>query len=327
MEKKILLLCVSSQSVINFRKTLIKKLQAENYSVSVVAFDEDYKKDVQDLGVAFYCIQDKNRGLNPLKILSLKSKYYKLIKDISPDIVFSFMLKPNTFGVMGAKKAGVKKIFSMVEGAGDVFIKNTLKWKVIRFVVCLLYKQAFKSSNKVFFLNNDDKNEFVNRKLIKEEQGEIIHGIGVDLVFLCGHYEGIDERVLEEIVTDYVSIGDYVLTGGELPSMVMIDAISRFVPGVLSNEESAQFESFQDNLLEYPQYSRPAEWMGKKVPDVLLSGHHANVEKWRREQSILRTLLRRPELLEDAQLSKKEKQYLAKLQQELAKELETNEVF
>ena len=135
-------------------------------------------------------------------------------------------------------------------------------------------------------------------------------------MFLCGHYEGIDERVLEEIVTDYVSIGDYVLTGGELPSMVMIDAISRFVPGVLSNEESAQFESFQDNLLEYPQYSRPAEWMGKKVPEVLLSGHHANIEKWRREQSIQRTLERRPELLEDAVLSKKEKIYLEQLKKE-----------
>lgn len=134
------------------------------------------------------------------------------------------------------------------------------------------------------------------------------------LVFLCGHYEGIDERVLEEVVTDYVSIGDYVLTGGELPSMVMIDAISRFVPGVLSNEESAQFESFQDNLLEYPQYSRPAEWMGKRVPEVLLSGHHANIEKWRREQSIKRTWERRPELLDGAELSKKEKKYLEELQ-------------
>ena len=112
------------------------------------------------------------------------------------------------------------------------------------------------------------------------------------------------------MVTDYVSIGDYVLTGGELPSMVMIDAISRFVPGVLSNEESAQFDSFHDNLLEYPQYSRPAEWMGKKVPEVLLSGHHANIEKWRREQSILRTLQWRPELLEDAVLSKKERIYI-----------------
>ena len=140
------------------------------------------------------------------------------------------------------------------------------------------------------------------------------------LVFLCGHYEGVDERVLEEVVTDYVSIGDYVLTGGELPALVMMDAISRFVPGVLNNEESAEFDSFHDNLLEYPQYSRPAEWMGKKVPDVLLSGHHANIEKWRREQSILRTLQKRPELLEDAVLSKKEKQYLEQLRRNMAQE-------
>ncbi|MCH1983685.1 tRNA (guanosine(37)-N1)-methyltransferase TrmD [Ruminococcus sp. OA3] len=120
-----------------------------------------------------------------------------------------------------------------------------------------------------------------------------------DLVFLCGHYEGIDERVLEEIVTDYVSIGDYVLTGGELPAMVMIDTISRMVPGVLSNEESAMTESFSDNLLEYPQYSRPAVWRGKEVPEVLLSGHHANIEKWRHEQSLKRTRERRPDLLEN----------------------------
>lgn len=132
-----------------------------------------------------------------------------------------------------------------------------------------------------------------------------------DLVFLCGHYEGIDERVLEEIVTDYVSIGDYVLTGGELPAMVLMDAVSRMVPGVLSNEESAQFESFQDNLLEYPQYSRPEEWRGRKVPPVLLSGHHGNVDQWRREQSLKRTLERRPDLLETARLSQKDREYLA----------------
>jgi tRNA (guanine-N1)-methyltransferase len=118
-----------------------------------------------------------------------------------------------------------------------------------------------------------------------------------DLIFLCGHYEGIDERVLEEIVTDNVSIGDYVLTGGELPAMVMVDAISRMVPGVLSNRESAMFDSFQDGLLEYPQYSRPRQWRGREVPEILLSGHHANVEKWRREQSLLRTKERRPDLL------------------------------
>ena len=131
-----------------------------------------------------------------------------------------------------------------------------------------------------------------------------------ELVILCGHYEGIDERVLEEIVTDYVSIGDYVLTGGELPAMVMVDTISRLVPGVLHNDVSAEFESFQDNLLEYPQYSRPEEWHGKKVPPVLLSGHHANIEKWRREQSILRTYERRPDLLEKSSLTWKEKKWL-----------------
>jgi tRNA (guanine37-N1)-methyltransferase len=127
-----------------------------------------------------------------------------------------------------------------------------------------------------------------------------------DLVLLCGHYEGIDERVLEEIVTDYVSIGDYVLTGGELPAMVMMDSISRMVPGVLSNQESGETESFAGNLLEHPHYSRPEEWHGKKVPEVLLSGHHANIEKWRREQSILRTAERRYDLLKKADLTNKE---------------------
>lgn len=140
-----------------------------------------------------------------------------------------------------------------------------------------------------------------------------------DLVFLCGHYEGVDERVLEMIATDYLSAGDYVLTGGELPAMMMIDCISRLVPGVLNNNVSAEFETFHDNLLEYPQYTRPEVFMGKKVPDILLSGHHANVEKWRREQSIIRTLKNRPELLEDAVLSKKEQKFLNELlrQQEL----------
>ena len=128
-----------------------------------------------------------------------------------------------------------------------------------------------------------------------------------DLILLCGHYEGIDERVLEEIVTDYVSIGDYVLTGGELAAMVMVDAISRMVPGVLTNDESGSTESLEGNLLEYPQYSRPEEWNGRKVPAILLSGDHAKVDAWRREQSILRTAERRPDLLEKAQLTEKER--------------------
>ncbi len=137
-----------------------------------------------------------------------------------------------------------------------------------------------------------------------------------DLILLCGHYEGIDERVLEEIVTDYVSIGDYVLTGGELPAMVLVDAISRMVPGVLTNDESGCTESLEGNLLEYPQYSRPEEWNGKKVPAILLSGDHAKVDAWRRQQSILRTAERRPDLLEKAQLTEKERIQIQKNLQE-----------
>lgn len=145
-----------------------------------------------------------------------------------------------------------------------------------------------KRKTKVIYMTPQGKvfNQNMARELAKEE----------DLIFLCGHYEGIDERVLEMIVTDNVSIGDYVLTGGELPAMVMIDAISRLVPGVLGNDVSSESESFSDNLLEYPQYTRPYEYMGKKVPDVLLSGHHKNIEKWRLEQSIERTKERRPDL-------------------------------
>ena len=118
-----------------------------------------------------------------------------------------------------------------------------------------------------------------------------------ELIFLCGHYEGVDERILEEIVTDNLSIGDYVLTGGGLPAMVMMDAIARLIPGVLGSSESAPHDSFQDGLLEYPQYTRPEVFHGTPVPEVLLSGHHANIEKWRRQQSLKRTYERRPDLL------------------------------
>lgn len=146
-----------------------------------------------------------------------------------------------------------------------------------------------------------------NRKRIRviyvTPQGEAFHQEKAaklaqeeDLIFLCGHYEGIDERVLEEIVTDYISIGDYVLTGGELPAMVIIDAIARLVPGVLNNGASVETESHSNGLLEYPQYSRPEIWHGKRVPETLLSGHHANIEKWRQEQALERTRIRRPDL-------------------------------
>ena len=134
-----------------------------------------------------------------------------------------------------------------------------------------------------------------------------------DLVFLCGHYEGIDERVLDEIATDYISIGDYVLTGGELPSMVLMDSISRMVPGVLSNQESGETESFSGSLLEYPQYSRQEVWHDTATPPVLMSGHHANVERWRRDQSLYRTLKHRPDLLDGVELDKKDRKFLREL--------------
>ena len=155
----------------------------------------------------------------------------------------------------------------------------------------------------------DPQGKVFNQEMARELAAE------EDLIFLCGHYEGIDERVLEEAVTDHVSIGDYVLTGGELPAMVMMDTISRLVPGVLSNEDSAVSESFEESLLEYPQYTRPEEWHGKKVPQILLSGHHANVDIWRRQQSLKRTLERRPDLLETAQLTAKDRRFLEEIKE------------
>ncbi len=152
--------------------------------------------------------------------------------------------------------------------------------------------QAIKSPNKnktrVVYLTPWGKpfNQEMAKEFSKEEE----------LILLCGHYEGVDERVLDEIVTDAVSIGDFVLTGGELPAMVMVDAIGRLVPGVLNNEESFVYESFYDNLLEHPQYTRPEVFHEKSVPEVLLSGHHKNIEKWRMEQSKLRTKKYRPDL-------------------------------
>ena len=143
------------------------------------------------------------------------------------------------------------------------------------------------------------------RVIYMSPQGRVLtQKIAIDLskeehlVLLCGHYEGIDERIIEEIVDEEISIGDYVLTGGELPAMVLIDCVSRLIPGVLSNEGSYSDESHYHGLLEYPQYTRPADYNGKIVPDILLSGHHANIEKWRNQQSIERTKLKRPDLYE-----------------------------
>lgn len=133
------------------------------------------------------------------------------------------------------------------------------------------------------------------------------------VIIICGRYEGVDERIREHLVTDEVSIGDYVLTGGELAALVITDAVARLLPGVLGDETSPESESFSSGLLEYPQYTRPAEYRGYKVPDVLLSGNHAEIEKWRREQALIRTYTRRPDLLEGAPLNEKDRRFLEEL--------------
>ncbi len=155
-------------------------------------------------------------------------------------------------------------------------------------------------------------NQDIAKELSREEH----------LVFLCGHYEGVDERVLEEIVDEELSIGDYVLTGGELPALTVIDAVARMVPGVLPSEEAFSEESLYNGLLEYPQYTRPPEFMGRPVPEVLLSGHHENIKKWRREESVRRTALKRPELLQHADLTAEEKALAEEILQEKESEHE-----
>ncbi len=171
-------------------------------------------------------------------------------------------------------------------GAGMVFEPEPIS-RAIRSV-----KEKAGPGTRVIYLTPAAK--VLNQTLVEELARED------ELILLCGHYEGIDERVLEEEVTDNISIGDYVLTGGELGACVLIDAVSRFVPGVLHNEDSSRVESFQDNLLEYPQYTRPEEWHGRRVPEVLLSGDHGKIEQWRHEQSLQRTKERRPDLLENS---------------------------
>lgn len=159
-----------------------------------------------------------------------------------------------------------------------------------------------KKGNRVIYMNPQGK--LFNQKIAEEFSKE------ENIVMLCGHYEGIDERIIEEIVTDEISIGNYIITGGELAAMVVIDSVSRLIHGVLNKDESFKDETFSNGLLEYPQYTRPLEFMGRKVPDVLLSGHHKNIDLWRKEQSLLRTYKKRPDLLESAELDAQDKKFI-----------------
>ena len=175
-------------------------------------------------------------------------------------------------------------------------------------VVDRAYNSVKSENAKVIYLTPQGKT--LNQKVVKDLSKQ------EHLILLCGHYEGIDQRVLDKIVDEEISIGDYVLTGGELPAMVLIDSVSRYVEGVLSNE-STEEESFSNGLLEYPQYTRPEVFDNVKVPDVLISGHHENIRKWRRERSLENTFKKRPEMLENIELTKNEKDYIEKLKKEV----------
>ena len=175
-------------------------------------------------------------------------------------------------------------------------------------VVYSAYNSIDDKNAKVIYMSPQGKK--LNQKKVEELSKEN------HLIILCGHYEGIDQRVLDKIVDEEISIGDYVLTGGEIPAMVLIDSVSRYIDGVISNESVSE-ESFSNGLLEYPQYTRPEVFMGEKVPDVLISGHHENINKWRRQESLKNTLKKRPELLDNIELTEKEKIYIKNLNEEV----------
>ena len=170
-------------------------------------------------------------------------------------------------------------------------------------VVYDAYKSLNSKDAKVIYMS--PQGQKLNQKKVVELSKE------KHIMLLCGHYEGIDQRVIDEIVDEEISIGDYVLTGGELPAMIVIDSVSRYIEGVLK-DDSTKEESFSEGLLEYPQYTRPEVFNGKQVPEVLLSGHHENIDKWRREQSLINTRKKRPDLLENIELSEKDKRILEK---------------
>ena len=230
--KKILLICTQSNQICGFRKSLIETLQANDFCVSAIAFDDRERLQIEKMGVNFFCINGANRSLNPFKMLSLKKKYLGVIRQVEPDIVFTFMLKPNVFGVKAAKKAGVKNIYSMVEGAGDVFINNTLKWRLVRTLVCKMYRSSFKYVRKVFFLNTDDKKEFLTRKLVKEQQCGIIKGIGVDL-------EHFDQKPIKNDRT-FLMIARMLTTKGVMEYCQAARLVKQKYPDVVFNYLGAE---------------------------------------------------------------------------------------
>ena len=210
------------------------------------------------------------------------------------------LIEINTINIRDFSKDKHKKVDDTVYGGGaGMLIKPD--------VVYDAYQSVKSENSKVIYLSPQGKT-LSQSKVVELSKNE-------HLILLCGHYEGIDNRVIQKIVDEEISIGDYILTGGELPAMVLIDSVSRYIDGVLSNDSTSE-ESFTNGLLEYPQYTRPEVFEGQKVPEILLSGHHENIEKWRRLESLKITMKKRPDLLKNIELSEKEKQFLEDLKYE-----------
>ena len=221
--KKALLICNSSQNVYTFRLPLIRKLESAGYAVETVSFDDKYGELLARNGVRNHCVDNDNRSVNPFKIRKLKKSIRTLIAELRPDVVFTFMAKPNVYGVLAAHKAGVENIFSVVEGAGDPFIRSGIKWRLVRTIECRLYKKAFRHAKIVFFLNPDDRNTFLSRRLVAKERATMINGVGVDL-------ERFARRPLDPASNTFVMVARMLTTKGVLDYCECARLVKREVP-------------------------------------------------------------------------------------------------
>lgn len=224
---KIVLVSPTTSTVLNFRMPLIRKFLGNGWDVSVICGDADRKEEIESASVRFYCIKQNNRGLNPFSMLTYRKRVKRILKREKPDVVFTFMLKPNIFGVSAAKKAGVENIFSMVEGLGDVFINTGLRWKIIRLIVCKLYKKSFRQVKKVFFLNRDDADELISHNIIAEQKIELIHGVGVDL-------EKFNERPIKNYRT-FLMIARMLKTKGIMEYCRAAEIVKKKYPDTVFN--------------------------------------------------------------------------------------------
>lgn len=232
-------------------------------------------------------------------ILTLFPEMFEPIKQsVIGKAVEKELIEINLINIRDFSKDKHKKVDDTVYGGGaGMLIRPDVVYDAF---------QSIEKENDAKVIYLSPKGKLLSQEKVEELSKE------KHLILLCGHYEGIDQRVIDEINPEEISIGDYVLTGGEIPAMVLIDSVSRYVSGVITNESTSE-ESFSEGLLEYPQYTRPEEFLGKKVPEVLKSGHHENIRIWRRKESLKETFLKRPELLEKIELTEEDRKYIESL--------------